>query len=104
LSAASWRGEASGPGGSRTLTVTGRLQFSLHCCNVPLHLPPGPRSTLRFRWITSQGTLAGRLDNRILRRPHGRWVWDGPGRVTSATGALGRYRHRSVGSAGETGA
>jgi hypothetical protein len=58
--------------------------------------------TVRFTWTSPSGTIAGAVRNTIYRRPHGRFVWDGPGRVSAATGALGRYRGRQVGIAGST--
>ena len=83
-----WRGRASGPGGaSGTLTLT----------DAP-HIPddlnsPMPRfNHLLFRWDAPNGTLSGCVDAIISRRPHGRWIWDGPGTITAATGAFEKYR------------
>ena len=40
--------------------------------------------------------------NSIYRRPHGRWVWDGTGRITGATGDLRRYGGYAAAIAGRT--
>ena len=100
-----WTGPSRGPGGGGTLTLTGRVDLARRaCCETPR--ADGARHThaLRFRWTTPGGELGGCLVNMVLRRPHGRYVWDAPGRVTIATGRLARYRGRSIALAGVTAA
>jgi hypothetical protein len=83
-----WSGRASGPGGaSGVLTLT----------DAP-HIPADPSGDpmpvfnhLLFRWDAPNGTLLGCVDATIARRPYGRWVWDGPGTITTATGAFKKY-------------
>lgn len=98
-----WSGPARGPGGGGTLTVTGEVDLSPRpCCDTPRSLGPGAGRVLQFRWTTASGVLAGCVVNTISRRPHARFVWDGVGVVTSATGRLARYRGRAIGIAGVT--
>lgn len=82
-----WSGRASGPGGaSGVLTLT----------DAP-HIPADPNNPMPvfnhmlFRWDAPNGTLRGCVDTTIARRAYGRWVWDGPGTITSATGAFEKY-------------
>jgi hypothetical protein len=99
-----WSGPARGPGGTGTLTITGTTDFShTTCCDTPRSLGPGNGHALQFRFVVSGGSLSACVVTTILRRPHGRWVWDGAGgRVLAATGRLRRYRGLSWGIAGET--
>jgi hypothetical protein len=82
-----WSGPARGPGGA-----SGILMLT----DAP-HIPDDPNdplphfNQLLFHWDAPNGTLRGCIDVTILRRPYGRWVWDGPGSITSATGALKKY-------------
>jgi hypothetical protein len=98
-----WEGEATGPGGPATLTITGTVDLSRNrCCGSPERAGSWTRHTIRFNWTTPTGSVAGCIDNRIYRRPHGRWVWDGLGSVTTATGGLSRYRAYGASIAGRT--
>jgi hypothetical protein len=98
-----WRGQARGPGGVGTLTISGTVNLTARpCCDTPRSHAPNSTHTIAFTWTSAGGTLRGCVANTIYRRPQGRFVWDGIGRVTSATGTLRRYRGRSVSIAGET--
>jgi hypothetical protein len=103
-SATTWSGDARGPGGSGTMTLSGTVHLTpAGCCTTPRTAPRDARHVVFFRWAASYGTLRGCVDTTIYRRPHGRWVWDGGrGRVTDATGALRRYAGRGMGIAAET--
>jgi hypothetical protein len=98
LDGSTWRGQAQGPGGTGTLTLTDAPQIPAD----PNNPPPPLAQKLRFRWDSPTGTLAGCIINTIYRRPHGRWVWDGPGAVVTATGALKRYRGAEASLGGRT--
>jgi hypothetical protein len=82
-----WAGRARGPGGTGTLTLTGAPEIPA----VPNGDPPPVFNRLLFRWDAPNGTLLGCVDASIIRRPYGRWVWDGPGTITTATGTLKKY-------------
>jgi hypothetical protein len=98
-----WRGQARGPGGVGTLTITGTVNLTARpCCDTPQRRAPDTSHTIHWTWTGASGTVRGRVRNTVYRRPHGRFVWDGLGRVTSAAGALRRYRGRELGIAGET--
>lgn len=93
-----WSGRASGPGGaSGILTLT----------DAP-HIPDDPNdplphfNQLLFNWDAPNGTLRGCADVTIVRRPYGRWVWDGPGSITSATGAFKKYLGGEAGLGGRS--
>jgi hypothetical protein len=97
---ATWRGPARGPGGGGVLTLTGQVNLTQRpCCELPRRVPA---HVLQFRWTTPRGVLGGCVVNSVLRRPYGRFVWDGPGLVKVATGAFARYRGRAMAIAGET--
>jgi len=104
LDATTWRGQATGPGGTGTLTLTGTVRSlaATPCCETASTLPPDARHRLDFRWATARGTLTGCIDTTIWRRPHGRWVWDGTGLVTGATEGLATYLGRGIAIAGRT--
>ena len=98
-----WRGQARGPGGPGTLTLTGTVNLEARpCCETPRSRVPAPRHPIGFTWTTPGGTVSGCIMTTILRRPHGRFVWDGLGQVRTATGALARYRGWAMSIAGET--
>jgi len=97
-----WRGDARGLGGVGALTLTGTTAFRGICCQTS-PISGGPSAhVLTFTWSTPNATVSGCVRNTINRRPHGRWVWDGVGQITRATGVLSRYRGRAVGIAGNT--
>jgi len=103
VNATTWRGDARGLGGLGTLTITGTIDMTPRpCCDVPRSSGLSAPHRVVFRWTTPNGSVRGCVDNRIFRRPHGRYVWDGVGQITAATGALSRYRGRAVGIAGNT--
>ena len=100
-----WSGPAQGPvaAGTGILTLTGIVNLvPPTCCTEPGKVPADARNVLTFRWTSPAGNLQGCVINTIYRRPQGRWVWDGPGRVTQATGALRRFRGRKIGIGGVT--
>jgi hypothetical protein len=100
VDARTWRGQVRGPGGAvGDLVITGALRFSAHCCQFPARTP---ETTLRYRWTTASGSLSRCVQARVMRRPHGRWVWDGPGRATAATGSLRGYAGRQGAFGGHT--
>jgi hypothetical protein len=84
-----WTGPASGPGGAGTLTITGVVEL-------------GGSHDIHFLWVNPQGSIEGCIRNSVIRRPHGRWVWDGIGPITRATGGLRRFRGYGAGVAGRT--
>ena len=87
-----WRGVAAGTGiRSGTLIIRGRIELR----NLAKHV-------IRWRWVTPRGTVSGCIVNTMYRRPGGRWVWDGLGHVTTATGTLARWRGTAVGFGGRT--
>jgi hypothetical protein len=98
VDATTWRGRASGPGGAGTLTLTEAPQIPAD----PGENPPNVSRKLRFRWDVPTGMLAGCVDATIIRRPHARWVWDGAGKVTTASGILEKYRGGQAGFGGRT--
>jgi hypothetical protein len=103
VAAGAWRGEATGPGGPGTLTITGTVDLSrTRCCGSPQRPGSFSEHVVRFSWLTTIGKVEGCINNGIYRRPHGRWVWDGVGHVTTATGQLSRYRDRGATIAGRT--
>jgi hypothetical protein len=94
---ATWSGPATGPGGAGVLTLTGPVDMRQRpCCDTPRSVGPRGAHVLQFRWTSSRGVLGGCLVNTIYRRPHARFVWDGPGLVKVATGGLARYRGRAI--------
>jgi hypothetical protein len=98
-----WSGPARGPGGSGTMTVTGRVEIVRRaCCDTPRTLGARAAHVIRVRWVTAGGEFTGCINNTISRRPHGRFVWDGTGRMTTATGVFARFRGRGIGLAGVT--
>jgi hypothetical protein len=100
---ATWSGPARGPGGGGTLMLTGETDLSPRpCCDTPRSIGRKDAHVLQFRWRTPQGVLGGCVVNTVLRRPYGRFVWDGPGLVTIATGGFARFRGRAIALAGAT--
>jgi hypothetical protein len=96
-----WSGPAKGPGGGGVLTLTGQVDMRQRpCCDTPQSVGPKAAHVLQFRWTSSRGVLGGCVVNTIYRRPHARFVWDGPGLVKVATGGLARYRGRAIGIGG----
>jgi hypothetical protein len=93
-----WIGRASGPGGaSGILTLTDAPHIP-----ADLESPMPVFNHLFFRWQSPNGTLGGCVDATIARRPYGRWVWDGPGSITSATGVFKKYLGGEASLAGRT--
>jgi hypothetical protein len=81
----SWAGAALSPQlGGGHMTLTGKVVFR------PDTEPS--RGIVRFRVTFKKGWLRGCLHNTVLLRPGNRYVWDGPGRITSASASLRRYR------------
>jgi hypothetical protein len=95
LGAARWEGTVAGPdGGPGTLTLVGPVELTPRPCCEGFH--QANTHVLQFRWTSPHGTIGGCVVNTIYRRPHARFVWDGPGRVKEATGAFARYRGREI--------
>jgi hypothetical protein len=96
-----WEGRVPGPDGSAgDLTLIGPVALGQRpCCEGFLR---ANTHVLQFRWASPRGAIGGCVVNTIYRRPHARFVWDGPGRVTVATGAFARYRGREIGLGGVT--
>jgi hypothetical protein len=95
LGAARWEGTVAGPdGGPGTLTLVGPVELTPRPCCEGFH--QANTHVLQFRWASPRGTISGCVVNTIYRRPHERFVWDGPGRVKAATGAFARYRGREI--------
>ena len=70
------------------MTVTGKVVFrpdTEPSCGI-----------IRFRVTFKKGWLRGCLHNTVLLRPGNRYVWDGPGRITSTSASLRRYRDVKV--------
>jgi hypothetical protein len=86
------RARARGPGGVGTLTISEAVDLVLRpCCENPAR--PAPSSSrMPFTWTSARGSLAGCITNAVSRTVDGRYAWDGAARITSATGALRRYR------------
>jgi hypothetical protein len=82
-----WRAAAPSPQlGNGRLSPTGTTTF----LSAPNAYPtPG---ALRFRVTFGPGWLRGCISNSVLLRPGNRQVWDGPGRITSTSPSLRRYR------------
>ena len=99
IDSTAWRGQVDGPGGTGTLVLAGPTRFSAHCCEFP---PKVPEQVITFEWTAPGGALRGCIQNVVLRRPNGRWVWDGPGRVIAASGTLRRYEGADIALGGET--
>jgi hypothetical protein len=77
-----WEGDViSKELGRGRLTVEGSVVFR----------PPKTRSRLTFEARFSKGELrgCGIVDN--YRRPHGRYVWDGPGQITDTSPGYHKY-------------
>jgi hypothetical protein len=103
VGADAWQGQADGPGGPATLTIIGTVDLSRErCCGSPERPGSFTKHVIRFTWVTPLGELEGCINNAIFRRPRGRWVWDGVGRVRRATGGLSRYRGFGAAIAGRT--
>jgi hypothetical protein len=87
-----WRGVAAGVGvRAGKLTISGPVEFRNRAEHV-----------IRFEWVIPGGSIAGCISNTMYRRPGGRWVWDGVGHITAATGRLARWRRTFAGIAGRT--
>ena len=98
-----WSGMGRGPGGSGMLTITGIVDLSRRkCCGKPQVPDSFTRHLIHFRWVGPQGSVEGCIVNAIYRRPRGRWVWDGAGTITRATGRLRRYGGYWASIAGRT--
>jgi hypothetical protein len=107
VDATTWRGAAQfrPRAGQRmgTLAITGQVDLAARpCCDTPRRHAPDVTHTVRFTWTTPGGTVGGCVANTVYRRPHGRFVWDGIGHITRATGVLARYQGRGVAIAGST--
>jgi hypothetical protein len=60
------------------------------------------RSRVTFTLRVADGTLHGCSITTILRRPHRRYVWDGPGQITATSPRLHQYLALSGGIGGVT--
>jgi hypothetical protein len=60
------------------------------------------RSRLTFTLRVARGILRGCAITTILRRPHRRYVWDGPGQITATSPRLRKYLALSGGIGGVT--
>lgn len=98
-----WQGSVPGPGGAGVLTLVGPVDLTARPCCEGFHRYN--THVLRFRWTSARGSISGCVVNTTYRRPHARFVWDGPGRVTATSGAFARYRGReiSIGGASDIG-
>jgi hypothetical protein len=95
LGADRWEGRVAGPdGGPGTLTLIGPVDLTPRPCCEGFH--QANTHVLQFRWTSPRGTIGGCVVNTTYRRPHERFVWDGPGRVKVATGAFARYLGREI--------
>jgi hypothetical protein len=93
-----WQGTVPGPGGAGVLTLVGRVDLRARACCEGFHRYN--THVLRFRWTSARGSISGCVVNTTYRRPHARFVWDGPGRIISASPAYARYRGREIGLGG----
>jgi len=92
-----WRGAASSPQlGNGQLTLTGPVTF------LPTQNADPKPGALRFRVTFGRGWLRGCIANSVFLRPGNRQVWDGPGRITSTSSSLRRYRDVHVHDGGLT--
>jgi hypothetical protein len=87
-----WQTSARGADGTGTLTIT--------ATDVRTALTAG--RGIPFLWTTAGGSISGCVTGASERRRAGRVVWSAHGRVTAASGTLGRYRGREVRLAGNT--
>jgi hypothetical protein len=71
------RSKALGPG---RMTMQGDVVFRNHA-----------RSRVSFTMRFASGSMRGCAINEIFRRPHRRFVWDGPGQITATSPRLRRY-------------
>ena len=65
-------------------------------------LGPLTRTRITFTLRVARGTMRGCSITTILRRPDQRYVWDGPGQITSTSPRLRRYLALSGGIGGVT--
>lgn len=105
--ATTWRGAAQfrprGGGRTGTLTIMGQVDLAARpCCDTPRRPAADATHTIVFTWTMPGGTVSGCIVNTTSRRPHGRFVWDGIGHITRATGVLAGYRGRGAAIAGST--
>jgi hypothetical protein len=96
------RAAARGPGGVGTLTIGPSPDLVVRAC-CPARAGDPPVDRIQFSWTSARGSLSGCVDNTLSRTPDGRyvWVWNGSARITSAMGALRRYRGFGLRVAGE---
>ena len=73
------------------MTIHGRVRFGMET-----------RSRATFTLRVHAGVLRGCDITTILRRPRGRYVWDGPGQITATSPRLRRYLALSGGVGGVT--
>jgi hypothetical protein len=79
--------------GRGRLTIDGNVVFQ----------PPETRTRLTFAARFSKGELRGCAINAILRRPYGRYLWEGDGgQITGTSPALRRYLGLEVSFGGVT--
>jgi len=84
VTATAWRGGGSDNRlGHGTLTLAGTVAFDA---------AKPTRNRLTFVFKSRAGELRGCVRNTILLRPGSRYVWDGPGEITSTSSALRQYR------------
>jgi hypothetical protein len=96
-STTTWQGTARSPQlGGGTIALTGKVVF------LPKASEDPPATSLRFRVTFKRGWMRGCLRNSVYLRPGERQVWDGPGRVTSTSASLARYRGLRIHDGGMT--
>lgn len=90
--ATTWKGSVTSRHlGAGRMTLKGTISFR------PDRDGENPtRSVLRFRVTFRKGWLSGCLANTVGSRPDGRYVFDGPGRITASSSSLRRYRGLKV--------
>jgi hypothetical protein len=87
-----WEGSgASADLGAGRMTIDGPVELGDHT-----------RSRVTFKLRVSAGVLRGCAIASIIRRPHRRYVWDGPGQITATSPGLRRYLALSGGIGGVT--
>jgi hypothetical protein len=87
----SWSGPGKLDGIRGRLTITG-----------PVVLLQQERHVIHWTWVAGRRRVAGCSSNQVISRPNGVQLWDGNGRITSASEQERRYRGRRVSLYGPT--